>query len=342
MLFLISAALMMASGADAKRCRAGGYLAKISSYPGTDLAKKGSASGSKFVVRAVDGDEGSTNIKLNYKIRNGPVGTGAGVTFHIHSGVTCEDAGRVGGHYWAPFELPDPQNSGNGFFAYTDNRGKAKGVVYSDIGYSVKDIIGHTVVVHEMKTDGSRGSGPRIGCGVIGREYETATARNFVNFVGPNGELVDPNYQPSAAKPITLALNGEKSTVSVYQNADGTQSVTYLLYAEDGKQLDVNGGLHIHAGTSCADHNDQVEPFTWGMDIAYPGNKGHYYNTESIAAAEDPWSDKWVANADRTKAEGSFNLETDLSFESLANKVFVIHQGDGTKAFCAELTLDEY
>lgn len=329
MLFLVSALLM--ASAEAGRRGGCGYLAKISSYPGTDFEV--SAEASKFVVRSV----GSTGrVQINYRIKNGPVGTGAGVTFHIHAGVTCEDAGRVGGHYWSPFELADPQNSANGFYAFTDNKGRANGVVLSDIGYSLDDIVGHTVVVHDMLRDGSKGSGDRIGCGVIGREYETATARNFVNFA----DGVDPNYTPSV--PITMGLDTTKSTVSVYQNADGTASVTYLLKAEKDKQLGASGGIHIHAGTTCEDHNDIVAPFTWGMDIKYAGNKGHYYNTESFTNEEDPWKTSWVANGAQTVAEGSFNLDTGLSFESLSDKVFVIHQVGGTKAFCAPLVLDEF
>jgi Cu/Zn superoxide dismutase len=329
----LASALLLASAVQAKQTW-GGYLASISQYPDADLDVNKCTRGSKFVIRSVDGKDSSKNLRIDYKIRNGPVGEAAGVTFHIHSGVTCEDAGRVGGHYWTPFAGPDPQNAGNGFYAYTDNKGKAQGVVFTNFGYSLSEVVGHTVVVHEMGEN--KASGKRIGCGVIGRDFETATADKWINFATE----IDEDYTPTEAE-ITMPLDAAKSSVSIYANPDGTASVTYLLYAKDGV-LGTSGGLHIHAGTSCDDHNDQRTPFTWGMDIAYPGRVGHYYNTESLTAAEDPWSTKWVANGSQSKAEGSFTVDTGLSFASLADKVFVVHQEDGKKAWCSKIELDDF
>ena len=60
------------------------------------------------------------------------------------------------------------------------------------------------------------------------------------------------------------------------------------------------------------------------------------------AAAEDLWSTRWYANSSQSKVEGSFTVDTGLSFASLADKVFVIHQEDGKKAWCSKIELDDF
>lgn len=84
---------------------------------------------------------------------------GCGV--HIHTGITCDDADFVYGHYWDLSEqVDDPWVSSEGAVYNTDATGAGSGSFFLFSGYEFHKSIGHAVVFH-----GSDGG--RIGCGVL-------------------------------------------------------------------------------------------------------------------------------------------------------------------------------
>ena len=65
---------------------------------------------------------------------------------HIHSGVSCEEASLVGGHFWKPFDGADPWTT-----VYTsDADGNPAATVTVASGYTVEEVTGQTVVVHSL------------------------------------------------------------------------------------------------------------------------------------------------------------------------------------------------
>lgn len=93
--------------------------------------------------------------------------------FHIHQGEECSgaDFSATGSHY-SPAEQPHPKHAGdlppllrcqgNGYLSFKTDR------------FSVKDIIGRTVVIHsdpdDFRSQPAGNSGRKIGCGVICRK----------------------------------------------------------------------------------------------------------------------------------------------------------------------------
>ena len=94
--------------------------------------------------------------------------------FHIHEGADCESAhaadpfASAGGH-WNPTKQPHGNHAGD-FPVLFSNHGVAIMHFFTD-RFSVKDIIGKTVIIHENPDDyrsqPSGNSGKRIACGVI-------------------------------------------------------------------------------------------------------------------------------------------------------------------------------
>lgn len=85
--------------------------------------------------------------------------------FHIHEGATCRDQG---GHY-NPENTMHPNHAGD-LPPLISYGGRAYSAFITD-RFSLKDILGRTIVVHEeaddFRTQPSGNSGERIGCGVI-------------------------------------------------------------------------------------------------------------------------------------------------------------------------------
>jgi Cu-Zn family superoxide dismutase len=95
--------------------------------------------------------------------------------FHIHEGSTCglgdgtNPFASAGGHY-----NPTNQNHGNhagDMPVLFSNNGCAFMAFFTN-KFKVKDIIGHTVIIHQnpddFRTEPAGNSGARIACGVIG------------------------------------------------------------------------------------------------------------------------------------------------------------------------------
>lgn len=95
--------------------------------------------------------------------------------FHIHQGETCSGAGFSGteGHY-NPTDENHPEHAGD-LPPLLRCHGKAYLSFRTD-RFSVKDVIGRTIVIHsdpdDFRTQPAGNAGRKIACGVI-RSYET-------------------------------------------------------------------------------------------------------------------------------------------------------------------------
>lgn len=92
--------------------------------------------------------------------------------FHIHSGMDCENNfANVDGHY-NPEDCPHPAHAGDLMPLFATRSGKAWSAFLSD-RFTVKEILGRTVIVHENADDftsqPSGNSGKMIACGIIRR-----------------------------------------------------------------------------------------------------------------------------------------------------------------------------
>jgi Cu-Zn family superoxide dismutase len=97
--------------------------------------------------------------------------------FHIHEYGNCDEENsenpfsNAGGHY-NPYDQPHGNHAGD-FPVVFSNNGYARMSFFTN-KFSIKDIIGRSVIVHEnpddYQTQPSGGAGKRIACGII---YET-------------------------------------------------------------------------------------------------------------------------------------------------------------------------
>lgn len=93
--------------------------------------------------------------------------------FHIHTGGACGgDFSTAGGHY-NPTNAPHPRHAGD-LPPLMSYNGRAYLAVMSD-RFSLPDIIGRTVIVHDMpddfRTQPAGNAGGRLACGSI-RRYQ--------------------------------------------------------------------------------------------------------------------------------------------------------------------------
>ena len=98
--------------------------------------------------------------------------------FHIHEGFACAGEGfsATGGHF-NPTNMPHPYHAGD-LPPLLAHNGRAYLAVMTD-RFSLRDIMGRTVVVHGMpddfQTQPAGNSGEKIGCGVIQRVCSSAS-----------------------------------------------------------------------------------------------------------------------------------------------------------------------
>ena len=127
--------------------------AYIGPYPGTDTDAAG-----KVEVKFYPNADG---LQFKHTLKNLEEDATGGI--HIHSGLTCDNADDVGGHYWdsgSDGTTPDQWTSEYGAVYETNKKGSTKGSFSLDSGYGYDDNIGHAVVVHDS-------TGEKVGCGVL-------------------------------------------------------------------------------------------------------------------------------------------------------------------------------
>ena len=129
----------------------------IETYPGYD--GEIDISGSNVIV-VFDEEDLDLSFKFNFR---GLEKDCRDCGIHIHTGMTCEDADLVGGHYWNSTKVDDPWTADGGSVYNSDSDGKALDSFQLNSGYDAKANIGHAVVIHAQ--DGR----VRVGCGVLSK-----------------------------------------------------------------------------------------------------------------------------------------------------------------------------
>ena len=266
----------------------------INPYPGS----KSKINGKVIVTH----EKSTTDLTYTYGMRGVEKNVTAGT--HIHSGMSCDDASLVGGHYWdkgADESNPDPWTDIYGAVYNTSPQGTALGNFHINSGYGFHENKGHAVVVHA--SDGSR-----IGCGIL-------------NTLGNTGRC------PPRRKILETCISDYPGTTS---GVSGKITVIIDIHDNDmeyrfklkGLESSIIGGTHIHTGTTC-------------NDAALVG--GHYWNGQN----PDPWTNAngaiYTSNA-QGKALGSFKLNNGLSYDENNNHAVVVHAANGSRVGCGVLS----
>lgn len=132
------------------------------------------------IVGTVTFEQTRNGVLVNADIHNLPYQTGfcaAGIfAFHIHAGEFC--TGTTGDEFadtlshYNPHACPHPYHAGDLPPLFSNNNGYVFMEVLTD-RFSVDEIIGKTILIHEkpddFTTQPSGGSGPKIACGKIVR-----------------------------------------------------------------------------------------------------------------------------------------------------------------------------
>jgi len=240
---------------------------------------------------------------IAFNLDNMETGADSRQGLHIHAGTSCDDANDaaggytgVKGHYYNVDELGT-----NDPWSTSWDISPATGSFIVDTGLDFSDLADKVFIIHDSASNAkswcSKAGGINLKGKIVSTEWEI-----FPGYAGPQ-------TQPAGSITVSEVAGGAK-----------------LDYSLSGL-LGSGGGLHIHAGTSCADANDEAGGYT--------GKKGHYYDVAALGQ-NDPWSTSWSANPNA--AAGSFKVDTQLPFSDLANKVIIIHDGaSNAKSWCAEL-----
>jgi len=151
--------------------------------------------------------------------------------------------------------------------------------------------LGHAVVVHAA--DDTRAS-----CGTIGdaREY-LATAAPYPGYEGDH------------------EITGYVVLAEAYAGASTLRVTVHL----SGLEVDTEGGVHVHVGTTCADADDVG---------------GHYYDSESLDT--DPWDTVWVSDGNGDSST-SFVIDSGYELSDNLDHSIVIHDSNGDRISCGVL-----
>merc|ERR1712166_1566544 len=201
---------------------------------------------------------------------------------HIHTGTTCGDSQLVAGHYYA--SPADPWDTRT---LATDGTGAILGTIAGvHSGISAASSVGHAIVVH----DGSN----RIACGVC---VPTCTATMAA--------------YPGYAGSVNLA-GTVKATATGMDHFSSTIDLDYQL---TGAEPSVQGGIHIHTGTTCADASLV---------------SGHYF-----ATASDPWSTTTYQTDGYGAVTGTIaGVAAGLGFNAIVDHTIVVHDSAGARIGC--------
>jgi Cu/Zn superoxide dismutase len=264
-------------------------MASIGFYPGyagTTVA------GGTFVVTQKD----ATTLTVSYSLTGLTAANGG---LHIHSGTSCQDTGSVGGHFFKT--APDPWT--------TEWKKDANGAVIGTFdvacGYTVDEVLSHTVVVHQG-TD-------KVGCGVLQSSNTPINAASITTY---------PGYVESDVK-----ARGMVAVSSATLAGGAADAGLKLQYRLSGLKASNTSGLHIHAGTSCSSAD---------------GPGAHYWNSQN--GAPDPWNTTYTSDA-QGNAGGAFTLDAGYPFSKMVGHAIVVHSGGskvGCGVLAAEATMAKY
>jgi len=171
----------------------------------------------------VTGNSYKDKTKLEYDLAGLEASVSSGL--HIHTGITCEDASYVSGHYHALDSEEDPWTT----VVSSDSSGASTGILEVKDGIDYAGTIGHAVVVHDA-------AGNRIGCGVC---VESCTAK-INKYPGYDGDL-------KAEGMVTVSASVEASYGS-------TLNVTYDITGATptlNNSAPQYAGIDIHVGVDC-------------------------------------------------------------------------------------------
>ena len=270
-----------------------GLIAQLGPYPGT----LGDVSGTFVLSSAANSDE-LTVTGLIGGLEPMVIGG-----WHIHEGFTCDNAIKVGGHFYSGLPI-DPWNVSHYSKTAWQSNMKGTAVVNGFVvdGFSAQPtmtraVAGRALVVHEP-------SGKRIACGII----EPLAGRHLIPLDA---------YPNSSAR-----LKGEgKGLIVEAETFEGVHFQGTLV----GLEPNVKGGFHVHVGHTCAaDATDD--------DIG-----GHYF--PGIA---DPWLAMYSPPAVYTADENGVGA-VDLLVEDFAlcegpraifGRKVIAHFDDGSRALC--------
>jgi ferredoxin len=172
----------------------------------------------------VTGNNYKDKTKLEYHLAGLEGSANSGL--HIHTGITCQDASYVSGHYYAgEADGEDPWTT----TVASDSSGVSVGNLEVKDGIDYAGTIGHAVVVHDA-------AGARIGCGVC---VESCTAK-IKKYPGYDGSL-------KAAGTVTVSASVEASYSSTLNVTYDITGATPTTNTSDSKYA----GIHVHVGVDC-------------------------------------------------------------------------------------------
>lgn len=221
---------------------------------------------------------------------------------HIHKGTACDTAG---GHWWNSAAITDDPWA---TIMYNGTDGTSTGSVSVTTGLSVPDVLGRTMVIHDV-------TGARISCSLIRMVVEANSpleVKAFVPYPGYSGSL-------KVSGSATIGTSGSfassaQATTYTFSGADSTCGTANIAGIANAC------GIHIHSGTSC-------------LSASFIG--GHYWNTGLIA--NDPWANiGYTAPGGSTSA--SVTVTTGLDASLVDGTVLVVHDATGARIACGVIT----
>eukprot|EP00403_Amphidinium_massartii_P023973 CAMPEP_0178402328 /NCGR_PEP_ID=MMETSP0689_2-20121128/16781_1 /TAXON_ID=160604 /ORGANISM="Amphidinium massartii, Strain CS-259" /LENGTH=601 /DNA_ID=CAMNT_0020023217 /DNA_START=223 /DNA_END=2028 /DNA_ORIENTATION=+ len=220
---------------------------------------------------------------------------------HVHSGMTCEDASAIGGHYWnASYASDDPWADVVYSTAGESISTTMAAGVHVATGASNADILGRAFVVHDA-------TGARIACAQLTEPTADALITHpLVPYSGYAGE-----FDSVMGQFLFLSTNGTQSMYYHLKNVDTACSTP----APDVANA---CGIHIHVGTDCS-------------VVA----QGHYWDDSVVTP--DPWLTVTYDASSGEAMGAGVEVFTGLTSEQVDNAVFVVHDSAGTRIGCAEI-----
>jgi len=209
----------------------------------------------------------------------------------VTDGDSCEDPGD---NYFKTED--DPWASGDAYYSSFSMGGTTLSAFRVINGYDADDMLGHPVLIYSN-------AGEVIGCGLLKEEViDKVLHAKMGKYPGYEGDL---------------EVEGD---VKVSFEEGNT-----FLFSFDLEELEENCsgcGIHIHAGYSCATHEEVL---------------GHEWNQVSV---QDLWTSAGGATYDSDEdgdSEGSFYIYNGFSYYENFGHAVVIHASDGTRVGCGVL-----